>query len=69
MFSFPLGVLMKVHLHFISSAPLTLTKQCCLMLNRHKWTVEVDTLMLHNIGANIQAKQMTHFLTAQPLQR
>lgn len=26
-------------------------------------------MMLHNIGANIQAKEMTHFLTALPLQR
>lgn len=39
------------------------------MLNRHKQTVEVGSVMLHNVGANIQAKQMTHFLTAHSLQR
>lgn len=39
------------------------------MLNRHKRTVEVGAAALHNVGANIQAKQMTHFLAAHSLQR
>lgn len=60
---------MKLHLYCICSTFLTLNKQRCLMLKRHKWTVAVGTVMLHNIGANIQAKQMSHFLTALPLQR
>ena len=50
-------------------SPLTRTKRCCLMLNRHNCMAEVGAAMLHNEGTNIQAKQMTHFLTAQSLQR
>lgn len=38
------------------------------MLNRHKRTL-VAAAMLRNVGANIQGKQMSNFLTAQSLQK
>lgn len=34
-----------------------------------KRTVEVGTVVLHNVGANIQAKQMSHFLAEHSLWR
>lgn len=47
----------------------TLLNGCCLMLNGHKRSVEISAAVLHNVGANIQAKQMSHFLAAPSLQR
>lgn len=39
------------------------------MLNGHKRSVQIGAAVLHNVGANIQAKQMSHFPAAPPLQR
>lgn len=47
----------------------TLLNGCCLMLNGHKRSVEIGAAALHNVGANIRAKQMSHFLAAPPLRR